>query len=146
MLAITGMSAIGAGVARLASGKVIFTPFTIAGERVLVRVTKDRRDYAEGELVRVVEPSPARVDPRCEHFGECGGCQYQHMSMEEQARVKDALVVEQVRLDAGSDCRREALTGRPATGACSLAGPTPCAVSCGRLLPLATTGTRTGPS
>jgi tRNA/tmRNA/rRNA uracil-C5-methylase (TrmA/RlmC/RlmD family) len=77
----------GGGVGR-AEGKVHFVAFTVPGERVLAEVYADRKRFSESRLQRVLEPSPERVKPRCEHFGVCGGCAYQHVPYEVQLRWK----------------------------------------------------------
>ncbi len=87
----------GRGMGRLASGKVCFVPRVIAGETVLVRPGRDRASYAEAEPVRVMEPSPDRVDPPCPVFGRCGGCQYQHMAYGRQVAVKRDQVADVLR-------------------------------------------------
>jgi 23S rRNA (uracil1939-C5)-methyltransferase len=73
-LLITRVGAQGDGVAETAGGAV-FVPFTLAGECVVADVVGDR-----GRLIRVLEPSPSRIEPICRHFGACGGCSVQHMS------------------------------------------------------------------
>lgn len=74
-----------------------FVPFTIPGETVEVRVVRDKKKFAEAELVAVTEPSPHRTEPRCPYFGRCGGCAYQHLAYEEQLRVKHAQVEQTLR-------------------------------------------------
>jgi tRNA/tmRNA/rRNA uracil-C5-methylase (TrmA/RlmC/RlmD family) len=86
----------GAGVARQ-DGKVFFIPFTIAGETVSAEVVRDKKKFAEAELVSVEEVSPHRVEPRCPYFGRCGGCAYQHMAYEEQLRMKHNQVEQTLR-------------------------------------------------
>jgi 23S rRNA (uracil1939-C5)-methyltransferase len=76
--------------------KVIFVPQTVPGDIVDVQVTKKRRNYLEGRVVRFHHYSEKRVDPFCEHFGVCGGCKWQFLSYEDQLEnkfrtVKDAL-------------------------------------------------------
>ncbi|HVJ76197.1 MAG TPA: class I SAM-dependent RNA methyltransferase [Hyphomicrobium sp.] len=73
-LLIARVGAQGDGIAETADGAV-FVPFTLAGERVSADVSGDR-----GRLVRILEPSPSRIEPVCRHFGACGGCSVQHMS------------------------------------------------------------------
>src|SRR5256714_2236867 len=73
----------GKGVARDA-GKAVFVPFTIDGERVSARVVREKKQFAEAELIEVLESSPERVAPRCPYFGRCGGCSYQHISYSHQ--------------------------------------------------------------
>lgn len=84
----------GNGVGRLPEGKVVFVPGTITGERVRVRLAKSKKKFSDAELVEVLEPSPQRVAAPCVYFGNCGGCQYQHMSYQEQMRVKTKQVVD----------------------------------------------------
>jgi 23S rRNA (uracil1939-C5)-methyltransferase len=73
-------------------GKAVFVPGGIAGEDVLVEIVEERPRYARGRLVEVVAASPDRVAPPCEHFGECGGCQWQHIAYEAQLRFKREIV------------------------------------------------------
>ncbi|MCC6235091.1 MAG: class I SAM-dependent RNA methyltransferase [Verrucomicrobiales bacterium] len=86
----------GDGVGR-ADGFVVFVPFTAPGERVEVELTEVKKNFARGRLVTVVEPSPDRVTPACRHFGDCGGCQYQHLAYEAQLRLKRQQVRELIR-------------------------------------------------
>lgn len=77
----------GEGVGRL-DELVVFVPFVIPGEKVEVEVTEVKKKFARARLVRVLQASPERVEPRCPYFGECGGCQYQHIAYEAQLRLK----------------------------------------------------------
>ncbi len=63
----------GAGVGRLPDGRVCFVHGTLPGERVTVRVTKEKKNHAEAEVVKILEASPRRVAPKCPVYGECGG-------------------------------------------------------------------------
>ncbi len=78
-------------------GKVIFVPFGIPGEIVDIEVVEDRSSYARGRIQNVVSPSPVRREPPCAHFGECGGCHFQHMSYEAQLQFKAEIVRDQLR-------------------------------------------------
>jgi tRNA/tmRNA/rRNA uracil-C5-methylase (TrmA/RlmC/RlmD family) len=86
----------GKGVAR-DDGKAVFVPFTIDGERVSVRITREKKQFAEAELIEVLEPSPHRVGPPCPYFGRCGGCSYQHVSYEHQVELKSRQVEQAMR-------------------------------------------------
>lgn len=86
----------GKGVARNA-GKAIFIPFTIDGERVNARIVREKKQFAEGELVEVFSPSPARTIPGCPYFGQCGGCAYQHIDYAHQLEIKAAQVAQILR-------------------------------------------------
>lgn len=77
----------GDGVGRI-HDFVIFVPFTVPGEEVEIELTEVKKNFARGRLVRVIRPSPDRVEPVCRHFGDCGGCQYQHIAYEAQLRIK----------------------------------------------------------
>jgi len=73
---------------------VIMTPFCLPGERVRVRVFRNHKNYSEADLLSVLRASPHRVEPRCELFGQCGGCQYQHFDYAEQLLWKRRQVEE----------------------------------------------------
>jgi 23S rRNA (uracil1939-C5)-methyltransferase len=77
----------GKGVGR-ESGKAVFVPYTIDGELVSAKVVREKKQFAEGELVDVRASSPDRVQAPCPYFGRCGGCAYQHISYEHQLAIK----------------------------------------------------------
>ncbi|GFO66440.1 putative RNA methyltransferase [Geomonas limicola] len=83
----------GSGFGRLA-GKACFVPYTAPGDRVRVRLVKEKRSFVEGELLEVVEPSPARIAARCPIFGRCGGCDWQFLPYVEQLAQKGAIFSE----------------------------------------------------
>jgi tRNA/tmRNA/rRNA uracil-C5-methylase (TrmA/RlmC/RlmD family) len=78
----------GFGVARHSNGCVVMVPQVIPGEVVLARVFRNHKSYSEADLVTVLEPSASRKPPDCALFGTCGGCQYQHMTIDEQRKWK----------------------------------------------------------
>ena len=86
----------GKGVARH-EGKVYFVPFTIPGEKVTVRVTKQKKNFAEADLIAVEVASPDRVEPPCPYFTNCGGCSYQHIAYPRQLAIKAAQVEQTLR-------------------------------------------------
>ena len=77
----------GKGVGR-DNSKAIFVPFTIEGELVTAKIVREKKQFAESELVDVRERSPDRVQPPCPYFGRCGGCAYQHIDYEHQLAIK----------------------------------------------------------
>src|SRR2546425_13286195 len=77
----------GRGVGRV-SGFVVFVKGALPGESARVRVGRVKAGYAEGDCVRVLRPSPDRIPPPCRHYGECGGCDLQHLSPPAQAGAK----------------------------------------------------------
>lgn len=87
----------GKGIGRLSNGKICFVPGVIPGERVEVSIQRERASYAEARLERITEASPHRVKPPCPYYGPCGGCQYQHVSYEEQLVLKTRQVADVLR-------------------------------------------------
>ena len=81
---------------RLEDGRAVFVPFGLPGERVRIRLTEEKRSYARGELVEILEVSPRRIVPRCKHFGVCGGCHYQNLPYEEQLQIKTEILRDQL--------------------------------------------------
>lgn len=85
-------------------GKVIFVPYALPGEKVTVEIVQDKRRFAHARLLEIHVASPERVTPPCPVFGECGGCQWQHVSYAAQLAFKTAIVHEQlVRLAGFAD-------------------------------------------
>ena len=80
------------------AGRVIFTPYTIPGERCVARIVDDRGRFAFAQSIDVVAPSPQRVTPRCPHFGPglCGGCHFQHIDYAAQPAYKRDVVIDQL--------------------------------------------------
>ena len=92
---IDGYSSEGLGIARI-DGQVVFVHGAVRGETCDVLVMKVLKNAAFGKIAALVEPSPARRQPDCPYYGRCGGCDFRHMSYEEElwakrARVQDAL-------------------------------------------------------
>lgn len=77
----------GEGVARL-EDFVIFIPFVALSEEVDVEVTEVKKRFARARLLQIRHPSPQRVQPLCPYFGDCGGCQYQHLDYPIQLALK----------------------------------------------------------
>ncbi len=77
----------GSGVAR-ANGKAVFIPYTIEGELVSAKITREKKQFAEAEIVDLHETSSHRVTPPCPYFGRCGGCAYQHIDYPHQLEIK----------------------------------------------------------
>ena len=87
----------GKALGHLPDGRAIFVPFGLPGERARVRVLQEKRGYARGELVEVLQPAQTRIMSRCKHFGVCGGCHYQHMPYEQQLEVKQEILRDQLK-------------------------------------------------
>jgi 23S rRNA (uracil1939-C5)-methyltransferase len=69
-------------------------PFTLPGELVEASLLQQKDAFGEASLVQVLSPSEDRVQPACKHFGQCGGCHYQHAAYSAQVRMKVAILQE----------------------------------------------------
>tara|TARA_Y100001934_G_scaffold170419_1_gene202275 strand:+ start:41 stop:1291 length:1251 start_codon:yes stop_codon:yes gene_type:complete len=83
----------GEGVGRV-EGFVVFVPLVIKDETVEVTITEVKKNFARAELVNVINPADSRIDPECQYYGDCGGCQYQHMAYEAQLEMKQKQVAD----------------------------------------------------
>lgn len=83
----------GRGVARL-DGKTVFVAGALPGERALIRYIKRHRNYDEARVEELLSRSVDRVEPRCPHFGVCGGCAFQHLPAGRQIEVKQNVLAE----------------------------------------------------
>lgn len=92
-LDIETLTNLGHGLGRI-DGWVVFVPFSLPGERIRARIFRNHKNHSEADLVEVLNPSPHRVEPRCELFGICGGCQYQNYAYEQQLEWKREQVTE----------------------------------------------------
>ncbi len=72
--------------------KVVFVPYTMPGDVVDIRVTKNKKSFYEGKVEKFHSYSDDRKEPFCEHFGTCGGCKWQMMSYDKQLELKDQTV------------------------------------------------------
>lgn len=97
-LALDSLAAGGDAVGRDDNGRVTFVPLGVPGDVVEVRLTKQTRSFARGELVAIATPSPERVEPPCPSFeAGCGGCQWQMASRRAQLAAKQDIVANALR-------------------------------------------------
>jgi 23S rRNA (uracil1939-C5)-methyltransferase len=87
----------GDAMGRLDDGRAVFVPFGLPGERIRIRLTEEKKNFARGEIVEILQPSKERIIPKCKHFGECGGCHYQHVPYEKQLQIKTDILRDQLR-------------------------------------------------
>jgi len=87
ILHITDVAFGGEGVGRV-DDFVVFVPFVLVDEEVEAELVEVKKQFARARLLRVLRPSAARVSPPCRFFGECGGCQYQHIDYPTQLELK----------------------------------------------------------
>lgn len=88
---IIDVAAEGNSLARV-NDMVVFVPFGAPGDIADVKLDKKKKSYAEGHIVNMVKPSEIRQEPKCEHFGTCGGCRWQHLPYEFQLKCKQQQV------------------------------------------------------
>jgi tRNA/tmRNA/rRNA uracil-C5-methylase (TrmA/RlmC/RlmD family) len=105
---ILDVGAVGHGgicIAHAPDGRAVLVRHALPGERVRVEITEERTSYLRADAVEVLTPSPHRIAPPCPWSGpgRCGGCDWQHVALEEQRRLKAAVVTEQLRRIAGID-------------------------------------------
>ncbi|MCB2183222.1 MAG: 23S rRNA (uracil(1939)-C(5))-methyltransferase RlmD [Desulfobulbaceae bacterium] len=101
----------GLGLGRTSDGKVVMVPHVLPGEKVEVMTVHKTKKYTQAEAVHILEPSPDRVSPPCPHFGECGGCDFQHVLPEKQAYYKNFMFQEQLeRFSFQADMKDRLLT------------------------------------
>ena len=84
---IESVAAEGKALAKV-DGAVLFVPFAVPGDIVDVKVTKKKKNYMEGYILRLVTPSEHRIEPFCSHFGICGGCKWQPLPYPMQLQAK----------------------------------------------------------
>ena len=88
---ITDIAAEGNALARV-ENMVVFVPMLIPGDVADIQVVRKRKKFLEGRVVRFREYSPDRIEPRCSHFGICGGCRWQHLPYNLQLYYKEKQV------------------------------------------------------
>jgi 23S rRNA (uracil1939-C5)-methyltransferase len=86
----------GQGLARH-NGQVVFVPRGLPGDRLQVRIASVSAGYVKAEIEQVLASGPGRVDSRCPHFAECGGCAYQHLDPSAQAALKEGVLSDALR-------------------------------------------------
>ncbi|MBW2408962.1 MAG: class I SAM-dependent RNA methyltransferase, partial [Deltaproteobacteria bacterium] len=92
-LEITAIAFGGKGLARF-NGLVVFVDQVVPGDRVIARITKKKKNYAEARLIELLEPSADRIQAPCPYSGFCGGCKWQFLIYEKQLEYKQQHVIE----------------------------------------------------
>ncbi|HEX8386812.1 MAG TPA: TRAM domain-containing protein, partial [Rubricoccaceae bacterium] len=97
------------------TGYVVFVPGAVPGDRVLARVGKRKKGYAEARVLDLITPSPLRVTPRCPYAEPCGGCTWQHLDYPAQLEMKREAVERSLTHAGGLDL--SGVPVRPTIGA-----------------------------
>jgi 23S rRNA (uracil1939-C5)-methyltransferase len=119
-ITLTTLTYGGDAMGRLPDGRAVFVSFGLPGERVRVRLTEEKQNFARGELAEIIQPSPDRITPRCKHFysplppreplplrsrgashgsgvrAACGGCHYQNLPYQKQLEAKSEILRDQL--------------------------------------------------
>jgi 23S rRNA (uracil1939-C5)-methyltransferase/tRNA (uracil-5-)-methyltransferase len=90
-LEIESITNLGLGIGR-DNGWVVQVPYVLPGERIKARIYRNHKNYSSADCILIVKASSNRVEPSCDLFGECGGCQYQHMEYAAQLEWKQKQV------------------------------------------------------
>jgi len=105
----------GKSIARV-DGLVVFIPQVIPGDTIRARIRKVKRQFAEAEVLEILHRSSNRTDPRCSHFGTCGGCKWQNAAYETQLDQKRKQVADALeRIGGFTDLRVEQILGAEET-------------------------------
>lgn len=91
---VHGIGAGGAGVGRLPDGRVVFVHRTAPGERARIRVTSEKKSWARGRLVEIIDRAPERREPPCPHYDRCGGCTLEHLTYPAQLHWKGRILAD----------------------------------------------------
>lgn len=101
-VAITAYAAEGKSIGHLEDGRVVFVGGgAVPGDVATIRISKDKKSFAEAQALEITTPSPDRVEPFCPHFGVCGGCKWQMLPYAQQVVYKGQQVSEQLRRLSG---------------------------------------------
>lgn len=83
----------GPGLAR-SGGKVVFVDFAAPDDLVEIQIYESKSSFSRGKIIRILEPGPSRINPACDVFGKCGGCQWQHIRYQAQIDAKQNILTE----------------------------------------------------
>ena len=113
IVTVTGYTTEGLGVARL-DGQVIFVHGGVRGETSVIRVLKVLKNTSFGRVEEILDPSSARREPDCPHYPACGGCDFRHISYEEELEAKRVRVEDTLRRVGGANLSVEEILGSKA--------------------------------
>jgi len=111
---ITGYSAEGMGIARVDS-QVVFVHGAVRGEECVIRILKVLKNVAFARVEEILKASPGRQIPDCEHYPACGGCDFRHLTYEEELKAKRMRVQDALQRIGGSDITVSEIIGSEET-------------------------------
>ncbi|MEI8202854.1 MAG: 23S rRNA (uracil(1939)-C(5))-methyltransferase RlmD [Bacteroidota bacterium] len=92
---VTAAGAEGNAIAKI-DERVVFIPFAAPGDVIDIKIIKSKKSFAEAQILEIKQKSEDRVEPKCEHFGVCGGCKWQHLSYAAQLQFKQQQVIDNI--------------------------------------------------
>ncbi|HSG42897.1 MAG TPA: class I SAM-dependent RNA methyltransferase [Anaerolineales bacterium] len=87
----------GEAMGRLPDNRAVFVLFGLPGEKVRIQLTQEKKNFARGQIVDVIESSSERIEAKCKHFSQCGGCHYQNLPYEKQLQAKTDILIDQLK-------------------------------------------------
>jgi len=111
---IDGMTSEGMGVARI-DGRAVFVKNALRGEKCEILILKVGKNGVWAKCLNVIEPAPGRIEPDCQHFGKCGGCDFRHMSYETEREEKLRRVNDAFERIGGLELRAKEILGGEST-------------------------------
>ncbi len=92
----------GDGIGKL-DGKICFVPLAAPGDVLEIHIAEDKKDFSRGQIHKILQSSPLRIEPPCEYFEKCGGCNWQHLAYQTQIETKERLVTTLFRKSFGEE-------------------------------------------
>ncbi len=81
----------GWGIGHDQTGKAVFVKKSVPGDILEVKITKEKKTYAEAVIQKIIQPSPKRIEPPCPYFSLCGGCEHQNITYPDQLKFKEEI-------------------------------------------------------
>src|SRR5574344_541484 len=101
-----------------ASGKTVFVPYALPGEKLSVEIVEEHRDYCAARIVEILTPSPHRIAPFCPLYGTCGGCNLQHCDSSYQTELRSSILSDAFSREGISVPKIEVISGSPSAYRC----------------------------
>ncbi len=89
---ITDLNHLGQGITRI-DNKITFVPKTVSGDIINLEITKSHKNYNEAKLLKIVKPSPDRIEYKCPYYNKCGGCNIANLEYTNQLKYKKEKVI-----------------------------------------------------